>query len=327
MNYNAAILAEPSLLGFWRDVNGVPVDLKGGNNGAYQGTATSVAGRAVNNESGNAMNILGVTGDAVAISPTPVLTTELTVEAWIMEVGSAPNGRAVDRSNSIAASPFSDFALETNSTAGIWLFEWTAGGVYYQLGTLAAVGPRWHHVVGTYNGSAGRMYLDGILQSEIPSTGAVGDRGMPLYFGRYGPDPTIVKFAGEIDAVAVYGTAISADAVARHYNEGRPGIGGFRRDPNTGGILMTTVGPFTRQRGFMRAANSVLGYTTAGGTWQSGFLRDASGLLCVNVGGVGTWQSGFLRDSTGALCVATTGFTNQSGLPHDSAGRLGVVLS
>lgn len=100
-------------------------------------------------------------------------------------------------------------------------------GVAYQYGTLRAnaswtgtITPnRYYHVVGTYDGSAIRLYLDGELVAEVPHAGEIAYLGGGVNIGGhishsyYGPGYN--WFQGAIDEVAIYPYAMSADEVAR----------------------------------------------------------------------------------------------------------------
>lgn len=76
-------------------------------------------------------------------------------------------------------------------------------------------GGQWHHVVATYDGVTVRLYVDGSLRSALSSPNAsLPDTTQRLTVGNgYGS-----FFQGPIDEVAVYGYALGADKVLRHYN-------------------------------------------------------------------------------------------------------------
>jgi outer membrane protein assembly factor BamB len=79
-----------------------------------------------------------------------------------------------------------------------------------------------YHVVSTYDGTTGRLYLNGALAASVAKSGTIVN-----YQSRYGlaigddaglSDP---PFRGTADEVAVYaGTALSATQVQSHYNAG-----------------------------------------------------------------------------------------------------------
>jgi glucose/arabinose dehydrogenase/PKD repeat protein len=80
-----------------------------------------------------------------------------------------------------------------------------------------------HHVVGTYDGKRVRLYVDGSLRSTRRYSGGIAYLrsrkallGRPALAVRGGP----AAFKGRLDEVAIYGSALSAATVARHFRRG-----------------------------------------------------------------------------------------------------------
>ena len=77
---------------------------------------------------------------------------------------------------------------------------------------------RFHHVVGTYDGSVIALYLDGVLLTDMPHSDPIAYLGGPIYVGGgilhsfFGWQ--LNYFDGAIDEVAVYDYALSAQDVA-----------------------------------------------------------------------------------------------------------------
>lgn len=100
--------------------------------------------------------------------------------------------------------------------------EGASHAVTSEPGTIAAA--EWHHVVATYDGAEGSLYLDGRRLGQVAVTGPLLVDG-DLYVGHrnaYGEAPA-AGFTGAIDEVAVYDHALSADAIARHHRAGVEG--------------------------------------------------------------------------------------------------------
>ena len=81
-----------------------------------------------------------------------------------------------------------------------------------------------HHVVGTYDGKKVRLYVDGALKARHAYTGGIAYLrsrklllGRPARILRGGP----TSFRGRLDEVAIYGRALSASTVKRHFRLGR----------------------------------------------------------------------------------------------------------
>lgn len=88
-------------------------------------------------------------------------------------------------------------------------------------GTVAA--ERWVHVVGTYDGSVGRLYVNGdLVGEEIPGAFSPQTSG-PLFVGIRMEDEEERHILGAVDEVAVYDHALSARQIAAHTARGREG--------------------------------------------------------------------------------------------------------
>ncbi|HVY95407.1 MAG TPA: LamG domain-containing protein, partial [Solirubrobacterales bacterium] len=73
-----------------------------------------------------------------------------------------------------------------------------------------------YHVVGTYDGTTQRLYVNGTQVAQTALSGAISTNNNPLYLGSW--DGTAEYFAGTIDDVAVYGSTLSAARVSAHYS-------------------------------------------------------------------------------------------------------------
>ena len=88
--------------------------------------------------------------------------------------------------------------------------------------TAAYARATWHHVVLTYDGTAGRIYVDGALAAG-PVTGAFGGSGVPTF--AIGNDSTgqSLSMSGSVDECAWYNAALPLADVQSHWNAGKPG--------------------------------------------------------------------------------------------------------
>ncbi|MBI2395962.1 MAG: LamG domain-containing protein [Deltaproteobacteria bacterium] len=100
----------------------------------------------------------------------------------------------------------------------------------------------WHHVVGTFDGTAARIYRDGELVGATtgPSASIVYglDKHDTLYLGAYNEDPTMFStacqrpFSGTLDDVSIYRNALTEQEVVRRAR----GVGLLARDDDDDGV-------------------------------------------------------------------------------------------
>ena len=152
------------------------------------------------------------------------ITAEITVEAWVK-----PD---TDKCNVFVhkyAGENQGWALYAPSDSDGLRFMVTIDGSEnagcYAKGIV--LDNSWHHIVGTYDGTDIRMYVDGVLKDTANDAGAmtngdtntkIGDNaGMTYYLC-----PESYYFNGAIDEVRIYNRALSAEEVRYHYNRGAP---------------------------------------------------------------------------------------------------------
>jgi hypothetical protein len=186
------------------------------NNGAISGAAWTTAGRF-----GGALSFDGASNwITVPDSPTLKLASEMTLEAWIR-----PAALTGWRPILYKESPFSAtvpatgtgmsyalYASDLNAPPSVYAMTSAGSDQWiHALGTAMLPLDTWTHVAGTYDGSALRLYLNGVLVKTTPHTGPIFDTTGPL---RIGGSAIVVPggaqfFKGFIDEVRVYSRALS----------------------------------------------------------------------------------------------------------------------
>src|SRR2546426_625083 len=73
----------------------------------------------------------------------------------------------------------------------------------------------WTHLVGTFDGSTVRLYVNGALFSSAPASGPLSGGAGQSFIGRLGQG--VFPFQGTLDEVAVFPSALSAERVRAHY--------------------------------------------------------------------------------------------------------------
>ncbi len=82
---------------------------------------------------------------------------------------------------------------------------------------------QWYFVVGTYDGAAIKLYVNGILINSLETTGTMKDYGMDLYIARLGNKSdyynTTFHLPGQVDDVRIYSRALSDKEILKLYQE------------------------------------------------------------------------------------------------------------
>lgn len=99
-------------------------------------------------------------------------------------------------------------------------FTKIGSGITHLDGTIAVNDGDWHHIVGTYDGSTMRLYVDGVEDVSTAASGAIaGSSPAPLRISSDGRGND-QYFDGHIDEAALYDYALTSTRVADHYSAG-----------------------------------------------------------------------------------------------------------
>lgn len=161
--------------------------------------------------------------EKVVVSPkldqTLLPERDITTEAWVRVDRTAPWGGIISRlqDNGDYERGWLLGFIHTNFVFGLA----TEGGKH--LTYLAAGKPfetnRWYHVVGTYDGTVQRVYVNGELGAESrEQSGAIlYSPKAPFVLGAYQDDDERYPLAGALSEVRIYRRGLSADEVLQHY--------------------------------------------------------------------------------------------------------------
>jgi len=132
------------------------------------------------------------------------LTGGATVSAWIKTPA------LVDAYASVVTKGLQAWRLIRNNTAGSISFHFNAAstGEYQANGTTSITDNQWHHLMGVYDGSTVRLYVDGILDAW-GAAGPVKTTADPVYIGSRVGRTTDRNWNGWIDDVRIYNTALT----------------------------------------------------------------------------------------------------------------------
>ncbi len=216
-DYRSGVLADaPS--GYWRLGEGVgstsAADSSGnGNAGTYVGPTLGATGAILRDSDGAAGFVAGnyvdlSNGDASKFAFTG--RAAFTVEAWVkpsvVDTGyryHVHKGLSPDRWN-----------LELSSQYGFAFSRVVGGSVIAatQSALFPPVSGRYYHLVGTYDGSTTRLYVNGVQTAS-----RTDERSLPAIASRAEIGSDAVS---DMDEVAIYPTALSPERVLAHYQAG-----------------------------------------------------------------------------------------------------------
>ncbi len=223
---SAADAATPGgLVGYWplNEGSGVTIDDASGfgNSGVLSGNASWAA-----TPFGAGLSFSGSGNVQVTDAPSLEPATAVTVSAWVEHLGSPGVYRYIVAKGATACTAAS-YGLYTGSDGGLEFYVSRQQGAVYTDSSNAGAGVwdgRWHLVVGTFDGSVLRLYVDG---AEVGT--AVSDPGplvyrllysnnffigdYPLPAGGGGTNCHAGGFVGTVDDVMVWDRALSAQEV------------------------------------------------------------------------------------------------------------------
>ena len=113
------------------------------------------------------------------------------------------------------------FALNLETSGNIRFIVFNSGGTAAQsyINTSDWSTGNWYNVIGTYDGSNIKIYLNAVLKDTVALTGTVRNATQSFRIGVYG---SASYFDGNIDEVSIWNTALSQSAVTEIYNSGAP---------------------------------------------------------------------------------------------------------
>ncbi|MBG6214541.1 MULTISPECIES: PKD domain-containing protein [unclassified Cryobacterium] len=190
------------------------------------GVTRNVAG-ALAADSGTASQFSGTTAGTAASSAFETPRDAFTVEAWV-KTTTTRGGKIIGLGSAVTgASAAYDRHVYMDNAGRLWFG--VKPGVLRTVNTTASYNNgQWHHIVASVGANGMSLYVDGVLAAQrTDTTTAAPIQG----YWRIGGDnlsgwtnrPASDYIAADIDEVAVYNTALSASAIARHNSIGRSG--------------------------------------------------------------------------------------------------------
>jgi hypothetical protein len=222
MAYSDVVLAD-SPLAYWRFESGELADSSGNGRslGVLRGAPQPAASLLAAHPTANSMNFLGNSTLSVA-SDAWMVPSSFTVECWFAMTSTAQQ-MLMARDNLAGGTAR---AWNLIYEGGIMFRVWNSTGAAFF--AVTAPGDSYidgepHHAVGTFDATTNtaRLYVDGQLigGTGVGSAASVGT-SQPITIGGSNHTSVFTYFTGRLDEAAFYGTALSAERIALHYQEG-----------------------------------------------------------------------------------------------------------
>jgi len=216
--YQDQVLADKPLV-YWRlnEATGtVAVDASGnGLSGTYEaGVALGQAGALAGDSAAGFANLAAVLLPAAAALD---VRTSVSVEAWVKPSAAGENGGIFEKT--VTGVVNSQYMLMLESGVAKFRVRTAAGALVPVDGPILAVGS-WSHLVGTFDGTTLRLYLNGAQVAQAAAAGPLAGGSGQSYVGHL--SQRLYPFAGTLDEVAVFAAALSADRVRAHYQAAEP---------------------------------------------------------------------------------------------------------
>jgi len=239
LSYSDAVLADAPVA-YWRlgDAGSPAVDVVAGRDLGYAGSPDPGRGGAIFGDSDSST---GFNGDRSALSlayDAALNTAEFTIEAWVQVSGDCESqtechqyfvsSRATNWKGyylSVFRNPSSNlirWGFTLGRTDGNPGNEWGGFETPPEL-TLQQIQNDWHHLVGTYDGSVARLFVDG-YEAGSKTQNLAPNSGNSFTIGRGSDGDPRYPLTGSVDEVAYYDYALASSQIAFHYELGLTGV-------------------------------------------------------------------------------------------------------
>jgi len=177
------------------------------------GTGTSAPTRSTSGKIGNALSFDG--NDYVSISDSSTLRpSQITVTAWVK----SSNWSGQTHPMIVAKGVNQEYILWYDSEES--KFGFRIGNVAVtSYSTTTPANDTWYHLVGTYDGTTNKIYLNGTLQDSDSYSGGIPANTRPLVFGAGSTSGTSYSnfLNGIIDNVKIFNRILSSSEIDSEY--------------------------------------------------------------------------------------------------------------
>ncbi len=199
------------------DTSGVITDSSGNSNNLTNSGATySAAGQFNTAMSFNGSSSYMYVADTSSLNA----TSSLTVSAWFKISADQSNYSTLVSKFASGSSNGWNLAVDNGAgSARFWVKVGATNKVVTFSNNLISLNV-WHNLTGVYDGSAVKIYLDGVEKSTVAAAGTITNSSDSLLVGRLYPATSDFYFSGSIDEVAVWTRGLSPTEVLNLYKRG-----------------------------------------------------------------------------------------------------------
>lgn len=222
--YPDEVLAD-NPVAYWRlgEASGeIASDVTGQHPGTYVNGVVLGAPGALAGDTNSAATFSAAAQTKIEVPYTAALNPPaFTIECWARVTGNAGVYRSPLTSRHIAPGNATSGYIFYAGNNNRWQF-WTGPGSGWQnMQGPTIVEGEWAHLVGTYDGTTKRFYVNGAEVGSVLTTVQLNQNSL-LRIGGGASENEVgdLFFEGDIDDVAVYNSALSAERVAAHYQAG-----------------------------------------------------------------------------------------------------------
>lgn len=305
---------QSGLIGYW-PLNG---NAKDSTPYADNGTVTSANLTADRKGSTNSAYSFNGTSGNISVPSTSLFdTSTLSVGAWLYPTASTASATAIGRFTS--GSGPDGWTVGNGSTVGNFqFFLRVAGSNYTVASTTNYTLNAWHYVIGTYDGTTARLFVDGAQVATTAATGSIISSTQNLRFGARTTSNNY--WPGNLDDIRLYNRAITANEVAALYKQYDPAL---RTDAGQSGL-----GGWWKLDGNYKDSSPYGGDVTVAGssptvtTDRKGTTNSAYSFSAASSQGL--VNSNFSGRLTGLSNISLSGWVKPPNLPGSYQGYFGM---
>ena len=209
--FETPLFSDANLLSYWR-MEGNSNDSKA----SADGTDTSITYSAGNGKFGQGAGFNGSTSKITVPDSNDLdLTGSHSISCWFNTNVNNANKSMVEK-----YSGGNGYALRLNSNGKLVFYNQENGGANtdFVLGDITVTTGVWTHAVATYDGTNLRIYLNGASDATpVAHTGGNTASAATLKFGVRGDTGDVQFWDGELDDIAIFDRALTADEVLSLY--------------------------------------------------------------------------------------------------------------